>query len=111
VSALRLLTEHVERFNDGVRSGDFGPMLAHFADDAEMVFDGVPAGPFVGLGPIAAAYRDQPPADEVRILDVREEGDMAAASYAWSTNPTVRAGELRLTRRGEQIAKLVVTFE
>ena len=29
-----LLDEHVRRFNAGVRSGDFGPMLELFTDDA-----------------------------------------------------------------------------
>ena len=69
----RLLREHVERFNAGVRSGDFGPMLAAFADDAELIFEGVPAGPFRGREAIADAYAKQPPDDEVRVLDTREE--------------------------------------
>ena len=38
------LDRHVERFNEGVRTGDFDPMLDRFADDAELVFQGVPAG-------------------------------------------------------------------
>jgi hypothetical protein len=38
----------VARFNAGVRTGDGEPMLAGFADDAELVFEGVSAGPFAG---------------------------------------------------------------
>ena len=47
---MTLLDEHVKRFNAAVRSGDFGPMLENFADDATMAFEGVPVGPFVGQG-------------------------------------------------------------
>ena len=106
-----LLAEHVERFNAGVRTGDFGPMLEQFGDDAEMVFEGVPVGPFHGLGAIADAYRARPPDDELRVLQAAEDGDTVRASYAWLTEPEARAGELRLTHRDRQIVRLVVTFD
>jgi steroid Delta-isomerase len=107
---MNILDEHVERFNAGVRSGDFGPMLEHFADDATMAFKGVPVGPFVGRDAIAQAYRDQPPDDELDVLDTRHDGDTFVAGYAWRRTPDVRAGELRLTADGDRITKLVVTF-
>jgi steroid Delta-isomerase len=94
-----------------VRTGDFGPMLARFADDAELVFEGVPVGPFAGRDAIAAAYREQPPDDEIRILEAHEDGDEGVAGYAWRKEPATRAGELRLARRDDRIARLVVTFE
>jgi steroid delta-isomerase len=108
---MTLLDEHVKRFNAGVRSGDFAPMLESFADDATMVFEGVPVGPFVGREAIAAAYREQPPDDELDVLDVRDEGDTVVAVYSWRREPDVRAGELRLTADNERITKLVVTFD
>ena len=37
-----VLQRHVDAFNEGVRSGDFARMVAGFADDAEMRFEGVP---------------------------------------------------------------------
>ena len=40
-----LLEAHVERFNEAVRSGDYEPMLATFAPDAEMAFEGVLPAP------------------------------------------------------------------
>jgi steroid Delta-isomerase len=86
-------------------------MLEYFADDAELVFEGVPVGPFRGRAEIAAAYREQPPDDEVELLGIREEDDDAVASYGWSREPGVRAGELRLTRRDGLIARLVVSFD
>jgi steroid Delta-isomerase len=107
---MNILDEHVTRFNAGVRSGDFGPMLENFADDATMAFEGVPVGPFEGRHAIAQAYRDQPPDDELDVLDTRREHDTFIAGYAWRRKPDVRAGELRLTVEGDRITKLVVTF-
>jgi hypothetical protein len=110
-SGLDLLGEHVERFNAGVRSGDFGPMLEQFTDDAELAFEGIPVGPFSGLEAIAAAYRERPPDDELEVLDVAETDGRIVAGYAWLREPGVRAGEMRLTCSGDRIAKLVITFD
>jgi RimJ/RimL family protein N-acetyltransferase len=106
-----VLQEHVQRFNAGVRSGDFMPMLEQFADDAEMSFEGVSVGPFVGVGAIAQAYREQPPDDELDVLDVRQGGDTLVAGYAWRREPDRRAGELRLSVESARITRLVVTFD
>jgi steroid Delta-isomerase len=108
---MSILDDHVERFNAAVRSGDFAPMLENFADDATMVFEGVSVGPFVGRDAIAEAYRDQPPDDELDVLDVRRDGDTLIAGYAWRRAPDVRAGELRLTVDDNRISRLVVTFD
>jgi steroid Delta-isomerase len=107
---LRLLREHVERFNAGVRSGDFGPMLAAFAEDAELTFEGVPVGPFQGREAIAEAYASQPPDDEIRVLDTHEEPGKLIAAYAWSSEPATRAGEMHLSHQGGRIKRLLVTF-
>jgi steroid Delta-isomerase len=105
---MSVFDEHVARFNAGVRSGDFGPMLEQFADEAEMAFEGVPVGPFVGR---EAAYREQPPDDGLDVLDRRRDGATEIAGYAWRREPDRRAGELRLTVDGSEITRLVVTFE
>jgi steroid delta-isomerase len=105
-----LLDEHVVRFNAGVRSGDWSPMLELFAEDAELAFEGVPAGPFVGRETIAAAYRERPPDDEIVILSAETAADGCVADYAWKSAPDARAGALRLTVAGGRIARLVVTF-
>ena len=106
-----MLAEHVERFNEAVRSGDYEPMLAAFARDAEMRFEGVPVGPFAGREAIAAAYAQQPPDDEVVLLtEPRLEGDREESDYAWKREGT-RAGRMILTARDGKIARLVVTFE
>ncbi len=110
LEAMNVFEQHVERFNAGVRTGDFGPMLEQFADDAEMAFEGVPAGPFVGREAIAQAYREQPPDDELDVLNVRRDGKTIVVGYAWRREPGKRAGELRLTVDGTLINRLVVTF-
>jgi len=106
-----LLAEHVERFNGGIRSGDWAPMLELFTDEAELVFVGPPVGPFHGREAIAAAYDAQPPDDEIRVLDERREGGELVAGYAWAREAPKRAGDLRLTERDGRIARLVVTFD
>ena len=106
-----LLDEHVERFNAGVRAGEWSRMLESFGDDAEMEFRGIPVGPFVGKDAIAAAYRDQPPDDELRVLERRESPGRVEARYAWLAEPDVAAGEMFLTHDDGTIQKLVVTFD
>jgi hypothetical protein len=108
--ALDLLYEYVARHNEGVRDREWGPLAECFASDAVLEFEGVPVGPFAGREAIAAAYEQRPPDDEVRILDAEEEGHTVIARYAWAADPEVQAGTLRLTREGETIARLVVTF-
>ena len=106
-----LLRSHVERFNEGVRSGDYGPMLEQFAEDAELAFEGVPVGPFRGRPAIAQAYVDRPPDDEILILRTRESGDdLVVADYAWRAEPAARAGTLILRLRDAEISRLLVTF-
>ena len=94
-----------------MQTGDWAPMLERFADDAELVFEGVPAGPFRGLPAIAEAYRDRPPDDTIAVLDERINCDEVTAGYAWGRAPEVQAGELRLTLDGDRIRRLVVTFD
>jgi len=108
---MSLLDDHVRRFNEGARTGDFAPMAAGFTEDAEMYFEGVPVGPFVGRDAISAAYRDQPPDDEVEIFDADERDGVIVARYAWLRDEGRPAGEKRLSPRNGQIQKLVVTFD
>ena len=110
-AGVALLAAHVEQFNAGVRSGDFGPMVDWFTEDAELAFDGIPVGPFHGREAIAAAYRTQPPDDEIELLDVEQDGEgRVIASYAWRERPGVRAGTLVLLPRDERIARLVIHY-
>ena len=108
---MNVFENHIERFNAAVRSGDFDAMADGFADDAVMEFQGVPVGPFHGREEIRAAYRAQPPDDELRVLDRRDDDRRVVAGYAWLKEPDRRAGEIRLEHDGQAIRHLVVTFE
>jgi hypothetical protein len=112
LSRVTLLERHVELFNQGVQTGDFAPMLEQLSDDAELVFEGVPAGPFHGKERIAAAYASNPPDDEVDVLssDQADDGTIVAR-YAWRADGGRPAGRMILTTRDEQISRLVVTFD
>jgi steroid Delta-isomerase len=108
---VRLLHDHLVRFNEGVRAGDWAPMLERFADDGELAFEGVPAGPFRGRDAIAAAYAAQPPDDQIVTLRVDEAAGDVTAVYAWRKAPAKAAGRMVLTPHNEGIARLLVTFE
>ncbi|HEX3226015.1 MAG TPA: nuclear transport factor 2 family protein [Gaiellaceae bacterium] len=98
-----LLEREVEAFNDGVRTGDWSALLALFAEDAVLEFEGIPVGPFVGREAIAEAYRSMPPDDEIVLLD-------GGPGYAWSKEPTRPAGELHLDERDGHIVRLLVIY-
>ena len=105
-----LMESHVARFNEGVRTGDWEPMLVRFADDAELRFENVPAGPFAGVAEIRRAYREQPPDDEIRLLGIQddEEARRVTAAFAWARGGT---GRLVLEHERGAIARLVVIFD
>ena len=105
------LDRHVQTFNAAVRSGDFAPLVALFADDATLEFAGVPVGPFHGRQAIAAAYAAQPPGDTMTVLDVRVEGDGTVVEpFSWATDAGARSGEMRLAVEDGLIRRLVVVF-
>jgi steroid Delta-isomerase len=103
-----LLSVYVDRFNDGVRTGDWEPMLELLSPDAELEFVGIPVGPFVGREAIGEAYRAEPPDDELVLLDPRGEG---SAVYAWAKEPERPAGELHLEERDGAIVRIRVLYE
>jgi hypothetical protein len=109
--AAELLERHVAAFNEAVASGDWDAFVERFADDGELVFVGVPVGPFRGREAIADAYRAQPPDDAIAILDSAEVGGELVAAYAWSGEGG-KAGLMILTPDGEaKLRRLVVTFD
>jgi hypothetical protein len=108
-TGVELLRAHVRAFNDGVRQGEWEPMLGRFADAAELRFENLPAGPFVGIEAIRTAYRTQPPDDEIRLLGVEERDERTAvAAFAWLQGGT---GRLVLTHDRGAITGLTVIFD
>ena len=104
---------HVRLFNEGIRTRNFGPMTSHFADNAEMYFEGIPVGPFQGRTAIEKAYSAQPPDDEVIVLTVKEDPNrnVIVGEYAWSRKAKQRAGEMEIMTNRDQIARLTVRYE
>jgi steroid delta-isomerase len=98
-----LLEREVAAFNEGVRSGDWVPLVELFAEDAVLEFEGIPVGPFRGRDAIAEAYRTSPPDDEIVLLD-------GGPAYAWSKDPERPAGELHLDELDGRIVRLLVVY-
>ena len=108
---LDVLARYVESFNEGARRGDFASMVATFSDDAELVFEGLPIGPFHGRDEIAQAYREQPPDDLIAVRDAVVDGNDVTVVYGWQRDGYTRAGEMRLAIDGEHVRRLVITFD
>ena len=98
-----LLEDHVARFNEGVRTGDWSRMLELLSEDASLEFDGIPVGPFLGRDAIREAYTTRPPDDEIVLLD-------GGPAYAWSREPALRAGELHLEERDGRITAIRIVY-
>jgi RimJ/RimL family protein N-acetyltransferase len=108
---VRFLHDYLGDFNECVRTGDWSVLGAWFADDAELLFEGVPVGPFAGRDAIMAAYRGQPPDDQLVTFRVDDQDRDVIALYGWRAAPSEVAGRIVLTPDGERIATLRVTFE
>ena len=105
------LADHCERFNRGVITGNYDDMLKHLDEEVELIFVGVPAGPFVGRDAVTHAYRVSPPDDQIVLLATRVLSDTTVeGDYAWLSNTSIKAGELRLTVHDRLVTRVVVTF-
>ena len=101
-----LAERHVARFNDAVRSGEWETFLGGFAEDAEMQFA---QATFRGRDAIAAAYREQPPDDEIVPLGIQENDEhTAVVAFAWSRGGT---GRLVLEHDRGLVSRLTVVFD
>ena len=106
-----LVARHVAAFNHGVATGDWSAFVDGFAADGEVVFVGAPVGPFAGRDAIRAAYEEQPPDDELRVLDRAVVGGKVVAAYGWARDGGAKAGLMVLTPAGDRLRRLVVTFD
>ena len=105
---LGAVEEHCSLFNEAVRTGEWGPFVATFADDARMAFTNVPVGPFTGRDEIATAYAEQPPTDTMTIDYVEPVGDDAVrAGFQWDSGGP---GTMLVRWRDGQVTELEITF-
>ncbi len=102
---------HVAAFGDAVAAGGWEAFSQRFAEDAEMVFVGVPAGPFVGRAAIAAAYAADPPGEPLALTGaVTLDGDEAVAPFRWVESGGTGTMRLRFDAAG-LVGRLVVAFD
>jgi steroid delta-isomerase len=101
--------EHEQVFNDAVRSGNYAPLVAAFADDAVMSFDDLPTGPFQGREAIRRAYADQPPTDALTTRSIEHVGVNAArVLFDWDHGGS---GSMMLIWRDGYVASLAIAFD
>ncbi|HZC28206.1 MAG TPA: GNAT family N-acetyltransferase [Gaiellaceae bacterium] len=110
-AAVLILHDFVGDHNECVRTGDWSALGAWFTEDAELGFDGIPVGPFIGRDAIAAAYRERPPDDRVLTFSVEEANGDVIALYGWLATPAEVAGRMVVTTERDRIRRLRVTFE
>jgi RimJ/RimL family protein N-acetyltransferase len=109
---VRFLHDYLGDFNECVRTGDWSRLERWFAEDGELAFEGVPVGPFVGREAIAAAYREQPPDDQLVTFRAEDRDGDVIALYGWLATPDTVSGRIVSTLDAdERIDRLRVTFE
>lgn len=108
-----VVREYVKFHNKGVRTGDYRSMLALFATNAEMIFEGDRARRYKGPNAIAKLFLERPPDDTLVLSAIipSPKGQSATARYGWSAGPSVPGGELRIATRNGRIRRLVVAFD
>jgi len=105
----KMLVRYAECHNRGVKTGNFNELLGLFHPDAELRFEGIAFGPFMGREEIDRAFRQHPPGDEIEIGEVAQGGSCVLTTYQWRQKPAQRAGTLAVEVKGNLIRKLVVT--
>lgn len=109
---LRRLARHVGGFNAGVRTGDWRGLLGGCTDDVTLEFAGVPVPTVSGRAAVGAAYRADPPAGEILVVDPRRDGDdEVVAEWRMQAAPSVRMGDLRLGLRDDRVTRMLVSFD
>jgi len=104
--AVKILDEYIRRHDDCVGKGDFAPVASLFDLDAELVFMGVPLGPFHGPHAIRQAFCDHPPAGKLRIVSL-DEKDRHAVRATFESGVGGK-GSLTLTTRNGLIDRLII---
>jgi hypothetical protein len=104
----RAVEAHCTKFNEAVRTGDWNPFLATFAEDATMAFTNVPVGPYTSRDSIATAYAEQPPTDTLTIESVEElDRDTARVHFEWDSGGP---GTMVVRWRAGEVYRLEITF-
>jgi cysteine desulfurase / selenocysteine lyase len=106
----RLFRDHIARFNAGVESGDFGPMIAAFTDDAVFTFVDRPVGPLRGRAEIEAGYRAYPADDRIEVLSTTAPDDTTVvARFRWAREGDT--GTITMRHHGSALEAITVAFD
>jgi putative transposase len=108
-NAVGLLQNVVARYNDGVRSRDFAPLLGLLADTVVLELVDLPGTSLHGRPIVALALTDAAPAQEVVLRTLSANGDGVFATFSWGGAPARQAGSIRLTVTGDPIGGDVIS--
>jgi hypothetical protein len=108
MGSLNLLEQYVLLHNYGIDTGDFGPMLILFADNAVFEFEDQRIGSFEGIETITGVFRRQAPSTKLSISQIAENDGIASADYANENRPNIRLGSLTLKPEGDKINHLYI---
>ncbi|WP_460662630.1 nuclear transport factor 2 family protein [Kribbella swartbergensis] len=102
--------EHVDAFNEAVTTGDWDAFAQRFAEDAQLIFIGIPVGPFEGRPAIAAAYRADPPDETMTLVSTEPSGPATdIVRFRWAGGGT---GTMHLTWAPDgAVRTLTVSFD
>jgi steroid Delta-isomerase len=102
--------DHVDAFNQAVTTGDWDTFAQRFAADAQLIFIGVPVGPFEGRPAIAAGYRANPPTETMTLLSTEPSGPTTdIVRFQWTGGDT---GTMHLTWAPDgTVQTLTVSFD
>jgi hypothetical protein len=106
-----VLERYVTLHNVGVRTRDFLPLSGIFHPAAEMRFEGVALGPYVGRAAVLGAFQDHGPDDEIEILERKGQEPHCHATYAWVSRPGLAAGRLVIEVDAGLIRRLTISIE
>lgn len=109
MTAGELLESYQILHNYGIESGDFGPMLELFADDAVFEFEDERIGKFEGIDMIAGVFRRQSPSIRLAISNKTEDAGIATADYADENAPDERLGSITLESVKDKIGRLFIS--
>ena len=102
--------DHVDAFNQAVRTGGWNSFADRFAEDAVLEFVGPPVGPFIGRAAIRNAYSKNPPDDTIEISGcVVLNGAELVVPYRWKR--TGATGTMLIASRSDEVVRLTVTFD
>jgi hypothetical protein len=101
------VARHETLFNQGVRTGDFGPWLETFHDDAVATFAGLPIGPLYGREAIGRTYAERPPSSTLHVVESTVDGDAFTCRFVWDDAPQT-GGVFVIRLRDDKLVSLDV---